>query len=310
MWLKPLVTAYSSSQQIATFLIEKIGTGGMGAVYVGQRNIEGIKQKVAIKLLQLHKTDAAHIERFNRECRILSQLNHPNIAQFVDSDYLEDGNPYVVMEYTPGLPITQYCNLHEKSIQDRLQYFLYLCDALGYAHRNLIIHRDLKPSNILVTDEDALKLIDFGIAKDISNEDKTATGHHLLTPAYASPEQFSGHAVNVTSDVYSSGVVLYELLTGLRPFDEQHKALEAYKPLAPSDKIHKLAQSTDHQISNTGLSVERLTHTLKNDLDKIILKSIQFDPSLRYQSITRICCGYSKVLEQRTCFSPRTQYCV
>ncbi len=274
-------------------LIEKIGQGGMGDVYLAQRKVEGIKQNVAIKIL--HKSDHISQERFLQEAAILSQLSHPHISQFIDADFLKDGRPYVVMEYTEGQTITEYCNVIKADINTRISLFILLCDALQHAHRNLIIHRDIKPDNILVNDKGTLKLLDFGIAKIIPeiSDKKNQTKMHALTPSYASPEQFMGKAISVSTDVYSLGVVLYELLTGARPYEsngysiaEFETQLKHSKPEKPSIKVSELEQ--EKLLTIIAKNQNAWVKNLSGDLDKIILKSLQYDISQRYQSIAEL----------------------
>lgn len=275
-------------------LIKKIGQGGMGDVYLAQRKIKDIKTKVAIKILQ--QSDDFSKQRFSQETSILSQLSHPNISTFIDADFLNDGRPYVVMEYTPGQTISNYCQHNNLTINDRIILFLKLCEAVQHAHRNLIIHRDIKPENILVNKSGQLKLLDFGIAKiqqDISNQEsklKTLTHLRAMTPAYASPEQFMGQAISVSSDVYSLGVILYELFTGVRPYNfntvtpvEIEKKLNNTTPVKPSDKIIDSLQSKDFNKVDARWSAK-----LKGDLDNIVSKSLQVDVTQRYQTVAEL----------------------
>lgn len=266
-------------------LLEKIGQGGMGDVYLAQRKIKDIKQNVAIKILKF--SDELSKQRFSQETSILSQLSHPNISNFIDAEFLADGRPYVVMEYTQGRALTDYCKHRQIDIEGRLSLFLKLCHAIEYAHRNLIIHRDLKPSNILVTKNGQLKLIDFGIAK-IQQDSGHNTQTHLraMTPAYASPEQFLGKSVNVSSDVYSLGVILYELLTDKLPNDFDNQSFvefekQLHKPLVkPSDKIDliKPKNEVDHKRKKR----------LQGDLDKITIKALQVDITQRYYTAAEL----------------------
>lgn len=271
-------------------LIEKIGQGGMGDVYLAQRKIEGIKQKVAIKIL--HKSDHLSQERFLQEATILSQLSHPHISQFIDADFLNDGRPYVVMEYTRGKTIIEYCQSMKADVNTRLNLFMSLCDAVEHAHRNLIIHRDIKPDNIIVNDDGELKLLDFGIAKIMQNDAaiKTHTQMHMMTPAYASPEQYLGRSVNVSSDVYSLGVVFYELLSGARPYETKHHSpIEYEKSLKnkaidkPSQKVLKRAASDANDVIINQRSA--WSKKLSGDLDTIVLKSLEYDVANRYQTV-------------------------
>jgi len=272
-------------------LIRKIGQGGMGDVFLAQRKVESIEQKVAIKILQM--SDDFSKQRFSQETCILSRLSHPNISQFIDADFLDDGRPYVVIEYTPGSPITTYCEQHDLSLEDRLSLFMRLCDAIHHAHRNLIIHRDIKPSNVLVTENGDVKLIDFGIAKfQQSDELKTVTEHHAMTPAYASPEQFTGQTVTVSSDVYSLGVILFELLCGERPLTSKNLTLVEYEKKLTGSNFDKPSIRISQKESISELNGRSFTSkwrkTVEGDLDKITIKALQVDTSQRYQTVAEL----------------------
>src|SRR3984957_6914054 len=200
-----------------------LGEGGMGVVYLAERTDLGTL--VAIKILRDAWLSPARRERFASEQRTLAQLNHASIARLYDADTLDDGTPWFVMEYVEGVPLTDYCSQHACSIEQRLQLFRSVCEAVQYAHQQAVIHRDLKPSNILVKPDGTVRLLDFGIAKQLESLDtpagknQTMTGLRLMTPAYAAPEQVRGHRLGVQTDVYSLGVILYELLAGELPFD-------------------------------------------------------------------------------------------
>lgn len=274
-------------------LIEKIGQGGMGDVYLAQRKVEGIKQKVAIKIL--HKSDHMSQERFLQEAAILSQLSHPHISQFIDADFLNDGRPYVVMEYTKGKTITEYCQTIKADINTRLGLFMNLCEAVQHAHRNLIIHRDIKPDNIIVNSNGQLKLLDFGIAKIMQHDAniKTHTQMHIMTPAYASPEQYLGEPVNVSSDVYSLGVVFYELLSGVRPYEtkryspiEYEKTLRNKKIEKPSKRVLKLSKNDTVDVMRDKKS--SWSKRLSGDIDTILSKSLKYDADERYQTVAEL----------------------
>jgi serine/threonine-protein kinase len=222
-------------------IVRPLGEGGMGVVYLAER--EDIGGLVAIKILRDAWLSPARRERFLSEQRTLAQLNHPSIARLYDADTLPDGTPWFVMEYVDGLPLTEYCRQRQTSIRDRLQTFRAACEAVQHAHQHAIIHRDLKPSNILVKADGTVKLLDFGIAKQLDgmNEpvDQTVTGMSLMTPAYAAPEQVRREPVGVYTDVYSLGVILYELLTGRRPSVER----EAEKPSAAAPRELRAAKA-------------------------------------------------------------------
>jgi len=203
-----------------------LGEGGMGVVYLAERADLG--SLVAIKLLRDAWLSPARRERFAIEQRTLAQLNHPSIARLYDAGILADGTPWFVMEFVDGLPLTEYCRQRDCSIDQRLRLFHAVCEAVLYAHQHAVIHRDLKPSNILVKNDGSVRLLDFGIAKQMETSgaeaEQTRTVLRLLTPAYAAPEQIHGGRVGIQTDVYSLGVILYEMLTEKLPFDISERA--------------------------------------------------------------------------------------
>src|SRR5262245_27062889 len=201
-----------------------IGSGGMGDVYEAERDDEQFRRQVAIKIIKRGMDTDFVRDRFLRERQILASLDHPHIARLFDGGATAEGLPYFVMEFVDGEPITAYCRRHRLSINEKLKLFRQVCSAVQHAHQRLVVHRDLKPSNILITEDGEPKLLDFGIAKLLSpdggqNQTRTETALRLMTPEYASPEQARGQAVATTTDVYSLGVVLYELLTERRPHE-------------------------------------------------------------------------------------------
>lgn len=291
-------------------IIERIGSGGMGTVYKAVRNDDEYETKVAIKLIKRGMDTDYILSRFRRERQILANLNHPNIAHLLEGGTTGDGLPYFVMEYIEGQTLNAYCDEKGFSIAERLKLFRTICSAVQHAHQNLVIHRDLKPSNILVTQDGTPKLLDFGIAKilhqdsDTATEALTATELRVLTPEYASPEQVRGEAVNVSSDVYSLGVVLYELLTGHRPYhfksrraDEIAKVICEQEPDKPSTAIggaRKTAENKDateakiiseHFGELREGSLEKLQRRLRGDLDNIILMALRKEPERRYATV-------------------------
>ena len=202
-------------------IIREIGRGGMGAVYLAERADDEYQKQVALKLIKRGMDTDSVLRHFRNERQILAGFDHPNIARLLDGGTSDDGLPYFVMEFVEGLPIDEYCDNHDLAVPARLQLFREVCAAVSYAHRHLVIHRDIKRSNILVTAEGVPKLLDFGIAKILQEDGAplaTLTGQRLMTPEYASPEQARGERVTTASDVYSLGVVLYELLTGQSPY--------------------------------------------------------------------------------------------
>ncbi len=286
-------------------VVREVGRGGMGYVYLAERDDGQFEQEVALKVLRTEGLSQQGVQRFLFERQILASLNHPSIARVFDGGVLEDGRPYLVMEYVEGEPITAYCNNKKLSIRDRLQLFASVCDAVQHAHRNLVVHRDLKPSNIYVTREGHVKLLDFGIAKLLQSEPDeaerhTRTGAHLLTPEYAAPEQVQGGAVTTATDVYALGILLYELLTGCRPYDsDQQSPYEVMRlicdrePTRPST-ILSLVQRGDRTLEEGASAVQvaearrtqvgDLQKRLRGDLDAIILYALRKEPAHRYAS--------------------------
>ena len=243
-------------------LLQQIGEGGMGLVYLAERADGLFEQQVALKLIK-HGMDTAQIvRRFEAERQILARLQHEHIARLLDGGMTDNGLPYFVMEYVHGQPIDAYCNERRLSIDERLDLFVTVCKAVLYAHANLVVHRDLKPENILVTNEGQVKLLDFGIAKVLGDgEDRTQltqAGGRVLTPAYASPEQLRGELIGTSSDIYSLGVVLYELLAGQRPYDASDtspdklaEALASTEPDRPSTLVDRAMRSSDKTMAET-----------------------------------------------------------
>src|SRR6476659_5824678 len=203
-------------------IIREIGRGGLGAVYLAARADDEYRKEVALKIVRRGLDTEDILRRFRNERQILAQLDHPNIARLIDGGTTEDGLPYFVMEYVKGEAVTTYCDAARPNTAERLNLFRKVCGAVTYAHQNLVIHRDLKPSNILVTADGEPKLLDFGIAKLLGADEEplaqTMAGQRFMTPAYASTEQVKGERITTASDVYSLGVLLYELLTGRRPY--------------------------------------------------------------------------------------------
>ena len=215
--------------QIKDYLIlERIGTGGMGTVYLAERLNSDFKQKVALKIIRRGMDSEAILKRFAVERKILSTLKHPNIAQLLDGGISADGLPFFVLEFVEGQTLSDFCQNRDLSVSDRLKLFQQICSAVDHAHRNLIVHRDLKPSNILVTNDGIPKLLDFGISKLLSDSEPeiTLTQNKIFTPEYASPEQIMQKNVTTATDIYSLGIILYELLSGSRPYQTKGKSLD------------------------------------------------------------------------------------
>lgn len=298
-------------QQIGAYeIVRELGYGGMGAVYLATRADGKFEQQVALKLLKREANTAELRRRFEQERKILASLEHPNIARLLDAGATDDGIPYFAMEYVEGLPIDDYCDDNNLGLNKRLDLFREVCSAVGFAHRNLIVHRDLKPSNILVNKDGMPKLLDFGISKIVSDElQPTATVTRLgaMTPSYASPEQLQNKSATTATDVYSLGVVLYELLSGHRPFEgQEHELKEIYRavietdPPSPSSIVDTVAKfgktrsvvesepGRENTSPNRGDTVPRLAAVdpqyLKGDLDNIVLKALKKEPERRYSS--------------------------
>ncbi len=283
-------------------IISQIGYGGMGEVYLAERDDKQFRQNVALKIIKKGMDSAETVRRFQTERQILAKLVHPNIAGLYDGGITDEGLPYFTMEYVKGVPINEYCDKQQLSIQKRIELFLQVLDAVQYAHKNFIVHRDLKPGNIIVTKEGKLKLLDFGIAKllseneielENSNSEMTQTGFRIMTPGYASPEQVRGEAIITSSDVYSLGVLLYQLLTGQSPYDVSGKTPGEYEqiichtdPQKPSTSISKnIGKASSGSISTQrGTIPNKLKKLLRGDLDNICLKALEKEPSRRYNS--------------------------
>ena len=269
-------------------IVRLLGEGGMGVVYLAER--KDLDTQVAIKVLRDAWVSPSRRQRFAGEQRTLAQLNHPSIARLYDAATMDDGTPYFVMEYVEGTPLTEYCRKNRCSVQTRLQLFRCVCEAVEHAHANAVIHRDLKPSNILVKNDGTVRLLDFGIAKQLESLDlqveQTMTGLRLMTPAYASPEQVLGQRVGIGTDVYSLGVVLYELLVGELPIDlsnltpaEAATIIAEHEPAKPSAATKRAMQShPDHDLP--AVSQEAWA-----DLDVLCLTAMHKDPARRYRSV-------------------------
>ncbi|MFN2576448.1 MAG: protein kinase [Pyrinomonadaceae bacterium] len=288
-------------------VVREIGRGGMGAVYLASR--EGFHQQVALKIIKRGMDTDAIVRRFVQERDVLASLNHPNIARLLDGG-TTDGLPFIAMEYVEGETITEYCDQKRLTINERLVLFRKVCAAVAYAHQNLVVHRDIKPSNILIGPDGEPKLLDFGIAKLLSPDwfgvtmEQTATGANLLTPEYASPEQIRGDKITTASDVYSLGVLLYELLSGHHPFrfktgaaGEVLQVISERQPPAPStaaltrEEIAMTEGATRRVLSPDTVAEmrsekpARLQRKLLGDLDNIVLMALRKEPERRYSSV-------------------------
>lgn len=293
--LAPTLDLLQPLERIDRYKIEReIGHGGMGVVYLAERTDGEYKQSVALKLVGPSGNSGEIIRRFRQERQILANLSHPNIARLYDGGATEAGWPFLVMEYVDGVPITTYCRDNALTIRQRLDLFQSVCSAVAHAHRRLVIHRDIKPSNILVTADGEVKLLDFGIAKVLRpeiGEDASAatqTGMFLMTPEYASPEQAAQRQVTTASDVYSLGILLFELLTDELP----HHFAET--PLG--DVIHQIctvdvAKPSGFLLKHrneTDFKARERAGSLAGDLDNIVLKAVRKEPDDRYQTVEQL----------------------
>jgi non-specific serine/threonine protein kinase/serine/threonine-protein kinase len=279
-------------------ILRLIGEGGMGEVYLAE-DVE-LNRKVAIKLIKSHLKTRELLRRFRNERQILANLQHPNIAKLFQAGASRDGLPFFVMEYVEGRPIDQYADEEKLSVAARLKLFRAVCSAVSYAHQNLVVHRDIKPSNILVSGDGTPKLLDFGIAKllhESEQQDATTTLLRVMTPEYASPEQVKGEPITTATDVYSLGVLLYELLTGQRPYklkgrtlDEVSKAICEQEPLRPSTAASERMRDEGGRMKTGSAALppsSLIPHpsVLRGDLDNIVLMALRKEPQRRYVTV-------------------------
>jgi serine/threonine-protein kinase len=283
-------------------LLRRLGDGGMGVVYLAERDDE-IRKRVALKLIRSAGASGEIVDRFRHERQILANLVHPHIARLLDGGTSAGGEPYFVMDFVEGEAIDHYCDRRRLSVRERVELFLLVCDAVQYAHRNLVVHRDLKPANILVTAGGEPVLLDFGIAKLLDAEaDDDVPETRLLrpfTPQYASPEQLAGRPVTTASDVYSLGVLLYELLAGRRPFEDHGSDPGALllvtheeDPERPSTAVRRHASERRDPERAVQLRKE-----LRGDLDAIVLKALRPDPDHRYATVDQLADDLRRHLE-------------
>jgi eukaryotic-like serine/threonine-protein kinase len=304
-------------------VVREIGRGGMGAVYLARREDAEYRKFVAIKVVRPEFETAEIVRRFRNERQILAGLDHPNIARLLDGGATDEGLPYLVMEYVEGRPIADYCDERRLTTRERLDLLMTVCAAVQHAHQNLVVHRDLKPSNILITTDGVPKLLDFGIAKVLNPElsalsmESTQTVLRMLTPEYASPEQVRGEKLTTASDIYSLGVVLYELLSGHRPYratatttpQALARVICEQEPTKPSTAVGSVEVikrgDGDAQKTITPESVGRARDTepgklqrrLSGDLDNIVLKALRKEPQRRYGSAAELSADIQRHLD-------------
>lgn len=302
---------FSAEQQLGTYkLIKELGHGGMGTVYLAERADGQFDHEVALKVTRPGLASSTLKQRFLQERQILARLQHPHIARLLDGGITDSGRPFFAMEYVQGTPLTLYADEQRLPLNERLRLFMQVGEAVQYAHRNLVVHRDLKPSNILVTPAGRVKLLDFGIAKVLEDESAqnlqvvplTQTDMRVMTPEYAAPEQIKGEAVTTTTDVYALGVLLYELLTGHRPYQvdrptpgAMERAILEQEPLRPSTAIRRTTERARKDGSKETITPEQISaarqlrplmlqRRLEGELDLIILKALRKEPEQRYAS--------------------------
>ncbi len=282
--------ALLQNQEVGPYrLVRALGEGGMGTVYLAERADGLFEQQVAVKLIKRGMDSEAVRRRFVAERQILARLQHPHIARLLDGGLTDDGRSYFVMEYVDGVPITKFSATQELGLSARLRLFEKVCRAVEYAHRNLVVHRDLKPSNILVTADGTVKLLDFGIAKVLADDEtplftQTETGLMAMTPEYAAPEQVKGEAITTATDVYALGIVLYELLTGTRPYQFDQRSPTEIERVVCGTAPPRPSTAVQRGSDTLPPFADDLHRKLRGDLDTLVLKALRKEPERRYAS--------------------------
>jgi len=281
--------------------VRLLGHGGMSTVYLAERIDGQFEQTVALKVMAAYLSGPEFLRRFQTEGRVLASLNHPNITKLLDGGVSPAGEPFLILEYVDGESLDSYCDRHKLPIEARLRIFVQVCDAVDYAHRNLILHRDLKPGNILVTAGGTPKLLDFGTASLLEADAAvTVTRARMLTPRYASPEQLRGATVGVASDVFSLGVVLYELLTGAWPFGTSPSVLTDLRRAAGEAVGTQPASAiTQEAAALRAQPLRRLRTALSGDVSAIVMKSLENDASRRYATVRELAEDIDRFLQGR-----------
>ncbi|WP_394696036.1 protein kinase [Pseudoxanthomonas japonensis] len=285
-------------------VVSVIGHGGMGTVYAVQRSDGAYAQQAALKLIRAAADSPAARERFLRERQLLAQLQHPNIATLLDGGFSDDGDPYFVMEFVEGVPIDQWCDAHTLDLRQRVRLFGQVLDAVAHAHRHLVIHRDLKPSNLLVDADGRVKLLDFGIAKQLEGSDATATSDRALTFEYASPEQLHAAPVTTATDVWQLGIVLHRLLSGSHPFGltrdtplaAQLQRLEREPEPLTRAASHANAEQATQRGETDGAALAR---ALRGGLAVIVETCLRREPEARYASVDALASDLQRWLDHR-----------
>ncbi|MCQ4165850.1 protein kinase domain-containing protein [Tahibacter harae] len=296
-------------QRVGPFrLLRPLGRGGMGAVWLAERADGAFRQQVAVKLIRSGWDAEAVMARFQAERQILAGLQHPHIAHLIDGGVTADGKPWLALEYVDGGDIASYCDRERLGLDRRLALFTTVCAAVAHAHARLVVHRDLKPSNILVSADGTVKLLDFGIAKLIDPASLQVSGSRVFTPEYAAPEQLRGEVATISVDIYALGLLLYELLTGRRPYRAANSTPAAYEraildhePTRPSQAVVEGETGSDAQAlaQARDLSPRRLRQQLRGDLDAIVLKALRKDPAQRYATVGELLADIAAYQAQR-----------
>jgi len=302
-----------SGERLGAFrLVREIGRGGMGAVWLADRADGQFAQTVAIKLIRSGWDVADTQARFLAERQILASLQHPNIAHLVDGGVTADGRHWLALEYVAGTDLRQWCDAHALDLRQRLALFLTVCAAVEHAHQRLVVHRDLKPSNILVSDDGVVKLLDFGIAKLIDPQSASVSATRIFTPEYAAPEQVRGELVTTSVDIHALGLLLYELLSGQRPYAVSNSTPAAYEravldqePTRPSLRLPRDDPQAEAIAAKRHLTPERLRRELRGDLDAIVLKALRKQPAQRYASVGEFVADVQRYLQRQPVLARR-----
>ncbi|HEU4334435.1 MAG TPA: serine/threonine-protein kinase [Candidatus Eisenbacteria bacterium] len=315
-------SALAAGQTLGSWkVVRPLAEGGMGIVYLVEREDGQFRQRGALKLIRHGLATEEMVRRFRRERQILASLDHPNIARLLDGGATAEGLPWLVMEYVEGVPLYSWCSDHAPGLRDRLRLFLSLCGSVSSAHRRLVLHRDIKPSNVLVTSDGTPRLLDFGVAKifspdGIAPDSEITTLQAPLTPEYASPEQLSGREVSVASDVYSLGVLLFELVTGTRPYPTRSEgSVELVRTVLEKEPVRPSVAAAGTRRSAAAAGVEKpetrslpsppaggstaLVRALSGDLDNIVLKALAKEPARRYGSVEELTADLGRYLDGR-----------
>jgi serine/threonine protein kinase len=305
----PLVAESRAGQVVSHYrLLKMIGSGGMGSVWLAERCDGRFERKVAIKFIHLTVLDTAGAERFKREGAILGRLSHPQIAELIDAGLTSSGEPFLALEYVEGQPIDAYCNGKKLNVEARIHLFLDVLSAVAHAHSNLIVHRDIKPTNVFIRNDGHVKLLDFGIAKALSDEQDvssatwvTMEGGAALTPMFAAPEQLTQGTVTTATDIYSLGVLLYLLLTGQHPAGPgPHSPAQLIKTIVDRELPRASGVIADAQAAaSRGATPEKLRRQLRGDLDRIIAKAVRKEPAERYPSALAFAGDLRRYLEHK-----------